>query len=200
MNALGRGAAFAKSSVAVSAGLLALILGLAASALMPGPQTPVGLFGSAFTGSASTDSGVETVEGEVSGYAYSPSGRHVHGFHLDGGGFFGGGRTSIHVPPGMAASSVPREGSSVKVSGVSRTGRFGEDELHAMSITDIATGRTFGTSNPVEMSAPPPGDPGFLPDPRGKGAEGDAKGVAFPFGWAGPPEIPSSRRSSRSGA
>ncbi|CAN5483533.1 hypothetical protein BH20ACT10_BH20ACT10_03810 [soil metagenome] len=68
---------------------------VAAASLMPGPQTPVGLFGSALAGFASAGSGVETVEGEVSGYEYSPSGRHVHGFHLDGGGFFGGVRTSM---------------------------------------------------------------------------------------------------------
>lgn len=152
----------AKKSTVVGAAVLAVILGLAATALMPGPQTPVGLLASAFASPASAQPGMETIEGEVSGYKYSPSGSHADGFYLDANALFPG-RTAVGVPP-HAASYMPREGSSVEVGGMSHTSPRGEEVFHAVSITDNETGRAFDVSAPAGAVAPPHGGP------KGKGA------------------------------
>lgn len=164
---------FAKAPIVVCAAVLAVVLGFAATALIPGPHTPIGLLGSAFGSPASASQSVETVEGKVSGYKYSPSGRHIDGFYLDGNGFLPG-QTAVSLPP-HAASLMPREGSSVEVSGMSHTNPLGEEAIHAMSITDNETGRTLGIEDPAMIAVPPSGDPGFGPaDLKGKGAKGAA--------------------------
>ncbi len=154
---------FARKSTVVFAAVLAVALGFAATALLPGSQTPIGLLASAFasSGPAYAGSGVETVEGEVSGYKYSPSGSHVDGFYLDGNGLLPG-RTAVAVPP-HAASHMPREGSSVRVGGIPHTTPHGEEVFHAMNITDNETGRTFEFS--AEAGAVPPhGVPNGVPN------------------------------------
>jgi hypothetical protein len=166
---------FAKKAVVVAAGVAAVVFGFAVSTLAPGPQTPIGLLGSAFGGfgPAHAASDIETVEGEVSGYKYSPSGRHINGFYLGGNGIFRGGRTAVILPP-HAASMMPPEGASVEVSGVLRENPLGGAEIHATSITDGETGKTLALESPATMEAPPPGDPGFAYPgfgPEGKGAQ-----------------------------
>ncbi len=149
---------FARRSAVVFAAVLAVGLGFATVAFLPGPQAPIGLLASAFASPGPAESTVETVEGEVSGYKYSPSGSHVDGFYLDGDGLLSG-QTAVAVPP-HAASHMPREGSSVRVGGIPHTSPHGEEVFHAMNITDNETGRS------IEFSAgvvPPNGGPGFGP-------------------------------------
>lgn len=151
----------ARKSTVVGATVLAVVLGLAATALMPGPQTPIGLLASAFASPASAQPGVETIEGEVSGYKYSPSGSHADGFYLDANGLLPG-NIAVGMPP-HAASYMLRQGSSVKVSGVPHTSPHEEEIVNAVAITDNETGQTFEISDSAGAAALPHGGPGFGP-------------------------------------
>lgn len=168
------GAMFEKTTVVIWAAALAVIVGLTGATFLPGSQTPIGLLSSAFadsggwSGSTSPQPRMETVEGEVSGFKYSPTGDRVDGFFLDGNGVLPG-RTAVGMPPHMA-SFTPPEGASLKVTGMYRTSLDGKDVLHAASITDGETGQTFGIQSPLagSIAAPPHGGPtdkGAVPAP-----------------------------------
>lgn len=77
--------------------------------------------------------GYATVDGVISRVKLSPSGRHVHGFHLDNG-------TEVNLPPHAHEAYFAEVGQWVEVSGTVHTNLAGESLVNAKTITsDDAT-------------------------------------------------------------